>query len=74
MLVTHSCLTLCDPINCSLPGYCPWNSPGKNTAWTKLAFSQQLRMGSLCALKNELRGRVGVVMVHLELQIQACFK
>ena len=32
MLVTQSCLTLCDPTDCSLPGYpCPWNSPGKNT-------------------------------------------
>ena len=32
MLVTQSCPTLCDPTDCSLPGYpCPWNSPGKNT-------------------------------------------
>ena len=23
--------TLCDPVDCSLPGSCPWNSPGKNT-------------------------------------------
>ena len=23
--------TLCDPINCSLPGFCTWNSPDKNT-------------------------------------------
>ena len=28
VLVTHSCSTLCDPIDCSL---CPWDSPGKNT-------------------------------------------
>ena len=27
VLVTQSCPTLCDPINCS----CPWDSPGKNT-------------------------------------------
>ena len=26
----QSCLTLCGPIDRSLPG-CPWNSPGKNT-------------------------------------------
>ena len=26
-----SCPTLCDPIDCSPPGFCPWNSPGKNT-------------------------------------------
>ena len=28
VLVTQSCLTLCDPMDYSL---CPWNSPGKNT-------------------------------------------
>ena len=28
----QSCLTLCDPMDCSPPGsYCPWDSPGKNT-------------------------------------------
>ena len=31
MLVTQSCLTLCNPMDCSLPGSSPWNSPGKNT-------------------------------------------
>ena len=25
------CLTLCDPIDNSPPGSCPWDSPGKNT-------------------------------------------
>ena len=25
------CLTLCDPIDGSPPGSCPWDSPGKNT-------------------------------------------
>ena len=29
VLVTQSCLTLCDPMDCSPPG--PWNSSGKNT-------------------------------------------
>ena len=30
---TKSCPTLCDPMDCSLPGrlLCPWDSPGKNT-------------------------------------------
>ena len=23
--------TLCDPMDCSPPGFCPWNSPGKDT-------------------------------------------
>ena len=27
----QSCLTLCDPMDCSLPGSCPWDSLGKNT-------------------------------------------
>ena len=32
-LVTQSCLTRCDPVECSLPGssLCPRNSPGKRT-------------------------------------------
>ena len=32
VLVVQACLTLCDPMDCSLPGSSsPWNSPGKNT-------------------------------------------
>ena len=31
VLVAQSCPTLCDPMDCSPPGFCPWNSPGKNT-------------------------------------------
>ena len=31
-LGTQSCLTLCDPMDCSPPGFlCPWDCPGKNT-------------------------------------------
>ena len=30
-LVTQSCLTLCDPIDCFMLGSCPWDVPGKNT-------------------------------------------
>ena len=26
----QSCPTLCDPMDWSLPGSCPWDSPGKN--------------------------------------------
>ena len=29
--VTKSCPTLCDPMDCSPPGLCPWDFPGKNT-------------------------------------------
>ena len=29
VLVAQSCLTLCNPMNCSLPGsFCPWDFPG----------------------------------------------
>ena len=32
VLVTQPCLTLCNPMDWSLPGFlCSWNSPGKNT-------------------------------------------
>ena len=27
----QSCPTLCDPMDCSPPGSCPWDSPGENT-------------------------------------------
>ena len=27
----QSCPILCNPMDCSLPGSCPWGSPGKNT-------------------------------------------
>ena len=31
-LVTQSCPTLCDPLDCSPPGFLrPWDCPGKNT-------------------------------------------
>ena len=29
-LVAQSCLTLCDPTDCPVGFFCPWNSPGKN--------------------------------------------
>ena len=31
LLSLQSCPTLCDPIDGSPPGSCPWDSPGKNT-------------------------------------------
>ena len=32
VLAPQSCLTLCDPMDCSPPGsVCPWDYPGKNT-------------------------------------------
>ena len=40
MKVAQSCLTLPDPIDCSPPGSCPWNSPGKNTGMGSYSFLQ----------------------------------
>ena len=38
-LVTQSCLTLCDPMVCSPPGYSVHgDSPGKNTALGAMPF------------------------------------
>ena len=31
LVCTRSCPTLCSPMDCSLPGSCPWNFPGKNS-------------------------------------------
>ena len=31
VLVTQSGPTVCNPMGCSPPGLCPWNSPGKST-------------------------------------------
>ena len=31
VLVAQLCPTLSDLMDCSLPGFCPWNAPGKNT-------------------------------------------
>ena len=37
----QSCLTLCDPMDCNLPGsFCPWGSPGKNIGVGCHAFLQ----------------------------------
>ena len=37
MKVAQSCLTLCDPVDCS-----PWNSPGQNTGVGSLSFLQEI--------------------------------
>ena len=35
----QSSLTLCDLMDCNLPGSSPWDSPGKNTAVGGMSFS-----------------------------------
>ena len=40
-LVAQSCLTLCDPVDCSLPGYSVrGESPGKNNGMGSLSLLQ----------------------------------
>ena len=42
-LVTQSCLTLCNPMDCIHPGSSvPWNSPGKNMEWVAIPSSRDL--------------------------------
>ena len=43
VLVAQVCLTLCDPMDCSL---CPWNSPGKNTGVSSHSLLQGIFQGS----------------------------
>ena len=40
VLVNQSCLTLCDPIDCSLPGSspCPWDFPARILEWVAIPF------------------------------------
>ena len=44
VLVTQSCPTLCDPMNCSLPSriLCPWDFPGKNTGMGSHSLLQEI--------------------------------
>ena len=36
----QSCLTLCDPMDHSQPGFSPWDSPGKNTGVVAMTSSR----------------------------------
>ena len=51
------CMTLCDPMDCSPPGFlCPWDSPGKNTGvgchgpLQGIFLTQGSNLGLLCLL------------------------
>ena len=39
--VAHLCLTLCDPMECSLPGSSVWDFPGKDTGVSSSKGSSQ---------------------------------
>ena len=42
VLGAQLCLTLCNPMDCSPPCSCPWNSPGKNTRVGSLSLPQEI--------------------------------
>ena len=53
-LVFQSCLTLCDPMDCSPPGSSVHvRSPGKNTGVSCHAFLQKSRVVCKCAKEFE---------------------
>ena len=48
----QSCLTLCNPIDCSPPGFTrPWDSPGKNTGVGCHCFLQRMIVKSLSRVR-----------------------
>ena len=53
VLVTQLCSTPCNPTDCSPPGSCPWNSPGKNPGvgshflLQRVFLTQGLKLGLL---------------------------
>ena len=54
LLVFQSCMTLCDPMDCSPPGSSVHvRSPGKNTGVSCHAFLQKSRVVCKCAKELE---------------------
>ena len=60
VLVSQSCLTLCDPMDCDPKLLCPWNSPGKNTGVGSHSLSpgdlsdSGIKLGSLALQEDSL--------------------
>ena len=56
VLSLQSCLTLCDPMNCSLPGsICPWDSLRKNNGVGSHALLHGIK--PTCLMSPELAGK-----------------
>ena len=36
-----NCVQLCDSMDCSLPGSCPWDFPGKILEWVAISYSRE---------------------------------
>ena len=74
MLSLQLCPTLCDSMDCSLPGSCPWDSPGKNTGVGCPALPQGifLTQGSNpgLSLSPALAGRFFTTIATLQWEIK----
>ena len=70
MLVTQSCLTLCNPMDCSLPGSSPWNSPGKNTGVGCHSLLQGIFPTQRLNLVSHIASRFFVIVVPLPSRVQ----
>ena len=79
ILVSQSCSTLCNPMNHSLPGPCPWNSQGKNTGvdchflLQGIFPTQGLNLGPLhcCQILYHLSHQGSIVTVNLALILKS---
>ena len=73
MLVTQSCLTLCDSIACSLPVPLSWNSKGKNTKVGSLSLLQGFfpTQGLNLSLLHCIAGRFFITNVTWKASYQA---
>jgi len=64
VLVTQSCLILCDPMGCSATRLlCPWNSPGKNTRVGCHFLPQGIFSLQADTLPTELPGKLALVAI-----------
>ena len=79
ILVSQSCSTLCNPMNHSLPGPCPWKSQGKNTGvdchflLQGIFPTQGLNLGPLhcCQILYHLSHQGNIVTVNLALILKS---
>ena len=71
VLVSQSCLTLCDPMNCSL---CPWNSPGKNTGVGSHSFLLRLFSTQGPTQVSHIAGRFFTIWATREAHVPHLFK
>ena len=65
VLFTHSCLTLYNPVDCSLPGSTAWSSPGENTGVGSHSLLQEIFL--MQGLNSGLL-RCGRILYHLSHQ------